>query len=707
MNQSYLSRSNVDELYGYMKNVIQTKKEINLDQDPKYRKVLKKMMGIIYKRHGASESTIRDLNALTVQKTGPYILDLISKDQPMLRNTAPNQMKNQTNTRIEPLAPANDDPLGLSLDSAFAQNDDILLQSLYERESDPQRAQLVTNTKNEKNTTGQDFQSRLQEIEKSRGYSNNNEQVKTIEEQQKEWRENIRKADDKAESEARSKHVVSRADEILSVISQDNVPSQNGEFNQNTPFDSSFNQIPVEQETPANRIDTISIDVPDASNANRIGMTIEEESEEEEEIEHEQQLKPGSSSQDVSLLQNSAIMQNLVDTLAGLKQALTEEEPEDQLMVGENVRIAPDSEEKIFTVILDTGNGHDPLVTGSTPGVYWDTVKFDLKDTLNFSTDVDVFLESLTINNPALASTGNMYLVVDFDFMNERSVSNNSNFRNRFVIPNENTSSSGANQIMKYHLKSNYIGRLTGTEKGSIRNITARFMNEEGNSAGALTQVTDRNSDVFAVKVSNPDGANPPTTTLEVTSGQEVQSALAPNDVIYTQDGVIIGTIDSVTDNDTVELTANPSVNLLATEKIFVSPYRTPVKFDSAQVSTTVSTVVNVNIFDIAAPTVAQIKSYGFKERITGSSGEVVERGTIARLADGTIVGEVTAISTGSLTFGEGIQNAVTVAGDENTTKPVLYTGYSTPVFSVNSKTNRVIMELILRERKESILTSN
>ena len=701
MNKSYLSRSNVDELYGYMKNVIQTKKQIDLDQYPKYRKVLKKMMGMIYDHNGMSTSTIRELNALTVQKTGPYILDLISKDQPMLRNAEPNQKRNQTNTRIEPLTHANDDPMGLSLDSAFSQNDDVLLQSLYERESDPQRAQLVTTTKNEKNTTGQDFQSRLQEIEKSRGYSNNNEQIATIEEQQKEWRENIRKADDKAESEARSRHVVSKAGEILSVISQDNAPSVNGEFNQNTPFDSNFNQIQVSPEKIVNRIDTISVNVPDASNANRIGMTIEEESEEEQEQQEQQNgVNP---SQDVTLLQNNSIMQTLVDTLAGLKQVLTEDEPEERLMVSENVRIAPESEEKIYTVILDTGNGHAPLVTGSTPGVYWDTVKYDLNDTLNFSTDVDVFLESLTINNPALAATGNMYLVVDFDFMNERSVSNNSNFRNRFVIPNENTSSSGANQIMKYHLKSNYIGRLTGTEKGSIRNITARFMNEEGNSAGVLTQVTDRNSDVFEVLTTNLSA----TPTLVVTSAQEVKSALAPNDVIYTQDGVIIGTVSSIPDNATIVLTANPSVNLLIKEKIFVSPYRTPVKFDLPKFSTTVSTDVDVNIFGIAAPTVAQIKSYGFKERITGSSGEVVERGTIARLADGTIVGEITAISAGSLTFGEGIQNAVTVAGNETTTLPVLYTSHSTPVFSVNSKTNRIIMELILRERKESILTSN
>lgn len=110
MNQSYLSRSNIDEIYGYMKNVIQTKKQIDLDTDPRYRKVLKKMMGMIYKHHGMSNSTIRDLNALTVKKSGPYILDLISKDQPMFRNSnlQTNQSKNITSTRIEPLTYASD-----------------------------------------------------------------------------------------------------------------------------------------------------------------------------------------------------------------------------------------------------------------------------------------------------------------------------------------------------------------------------------------------------------------------------------------------------------------------------------------------------------------------------------------------------------------------------------------------------------------------
>ena len=692
MEQSqYLSRSNVDEIYGYIKNVISNKKQINIDKDPKYRKVLKKMMGMVYKHHGMSGSTIRELNALTVQKTGPYLLDLISKDQPMLRNSNQRtQKQNVTTTKIEPLSVGNEDPLGMAFDSAFTGNDEELLQSLYERESDPQRAQIVTNNKQNSNNAPQDFQARLQELENSRGYSNSADSVKTIEEQQREWRENVRKADDKAESEAKSRHIVKEADQILSVISRDNVPLDNGEFNQNTPFDNKFNQLPVDAtNSNANKIETVIMDIPDASQANRIGLApvnqeVEEEEEEEEVVEEVEQ------SPQVLAVQNNAVMQNLIETLAGLKDALTEDEPEEQMIVGENVRIAPESEEKVFTVILDTGTGHAPLVKGSTTGVYWDTVTYDLKDTLNFAKDVDVFLESLTINNPALSGTGNMYLVVDFDFMNERSISNNSNFRNRFVIPNENTSSSGANQIMKYHLKSNYIGRLTGTEKGSIRNIVARFMNEDGEvTRGNLKQLEIENGTKVTFQSIS---------SATITTDQTVHNvAIFADEQIFTRDGTLIGTVSSTSGTDIV-LSATPTVNLIADEPLYYKAGRTEISINGAKLSGVTSLTVDKNS---SAASANDIQAEGITKRITdSSSGEIVKRGTILYTPKGSIIGEVTEIAANTITLDEGIE--VNLA--DNTP---LYTLPSMPVFHSNSKSNRVIMELIFRERKESILTSN
>ena len=690
MEQSqYLSRSNVDEIYGYIKNVISNKKKINIDKDPKYRKVLKKMMGMVYKHHGMSGSTIRELNALTVQKTGPYLLDLISKDQPMLRNSNQRtQKQNVTTNKIEPLNVGNEDPIGMAFDSAFTGNDEELLQSLYERESDPQRAQIITNNKQNSNAP-QDFQERLQELENSRGYSNSVDSVKTIEEQQREWRENVRKADDKAESEAKSRHIVKEADQILSVISRDNVPLDNGEFNQNTPFDNKFNQLPVDAtNSNANKIETVIMDIPDASQANRIGLASVNQEEGEEVVEEE--VEEVEESPQVLAVQNNSVMQNLIETLTGLKDALTEDEPEEQMIVGENVRIAPESEEKVFTVILDTGTGHAPLVKGSTSGVYWDTVTYDLKDTLNFAKDVDVFLESLTINNPALSGTGNMYLVVDFDFMNERSISNNSNFRNRFVIPNENTSSSGANQIMKYHLKSNYIGRLTGTEKGSIRNIVARFMNEDGEvTRGSLKQLEI--DDGTKVTFQSIAGA-------VITTNQTIDNvAIFAGEQIFTRDGTLIGTVSSTSTTD-ITLSAVPTVTLIANEPLYYKAGRTEISINGAKLSGNTSFTVDKNGNTVTAN---EIQAQGITKRITDtSSGEIIKRGTILYTPKGSIIGEVTEIAVNTITLDEGIE--VNLA--DNTP---LYTLPSMPVFHSNSKSNRVIMELIFRERKESILTSN
>ena len=255
----------------------------------------------------------------------------------------------------------------------------------------------------------------------------------------------------------------------------------------------------------------------------------------------------------------------------------------------------------------------------ATTGVYWDEVRYDLKDTLNFAKDVDVFLESLTINNPALSGTGNMYLVVDFDFMNERSISNNSNFRNRFVIPNENTSSSGANQIMKYHLKSNYIGRLTGTEKGSIRNIVARFMNEDGEvTRGNLKQLEIENGTKVTFQSIS---------SATITTDQTVHNvAIFADEQIFTRDGTLIGTVSSTSGTDIV-LSATPTVNLIADEPLYYKAGRTEISINGAKLSGVTSLTVDKNS---SAASADNIQAEGITKRITdSSSGEIVKRGTI------------------------------------------------------------------------------
>ena len=72
---------------------------------------------------------------------------------------------------------------------------------------------------------------------------------------------------------------------------------------------------------------------------------------------------------------------------------------------------------------------------------------------------LDVYLESITINNPAQSTTSsNTYIVIDIAEFNIKTNSNNPFIQDKFIIPNENIESSG--KVMKHHLKSNYIAQV-------------------------------------------------------------------------------------------------------------------------------------------------------------------------------------------------------------------------------------------------------
>ena len=281
-----------------------------------------------------------------------------------------------------------------------------------------------------------------------------------------------------------------------------------------------------------------------------------------------------------------------------------------------------------------------------------------------------------------------MYLVVDFDFMNERSVSNNSNFRNRFVIPNENTITSGANQIMKYHLKSNYIGRLTGTEKGSIRNITARFMNEDGEvNRGTLKQLSINTGTLVTFQ----SIAGATITTSEIVE----DIAIHIGEQIFSRDGTLIGTVSSATGADIV-LTAAPTIVLIQNEPLYYKAGRTEITVNGAILSGVTTISVDKNGGDAS---VNDIQSDGIIKQIV-NNGVIIQRGAILYTPEGYTIGEVTNIAINTITIGNGTE--VNLANNTP-----IYILPSMPVFHSNSKSNRVIMELIFRERKESILTSN
>ena len=135
-------------------------------------------------------------------------------------------------------------------------------------------------------------------------------------------------------------------------------------------------------------------------------------------------------------------------------------------------------------IVIDTGLPTDPNSLGgniksnlnssaddirvrSTTGNYWDEFVVDFLEPITIDKRSEVFLESLIIKNAQVADT-TPYFIMEIDAFNIKSISNNPKMNNKFVIPNENTTS-GGEAIMKYNLKSNYVALINPTKLSSLK----------------------------------------------------------------------------------------------------------------------------------------------------------------------------------------------------------------------------------------------
>ena len=60
----------------------------------------------------------------------------------------------------------------------------------------------------------------------------------------------------------------------------------------------------------------------------------------------------------------------------------------------------------------------------------------------------------------------------------------------KFVLPNENTESSGGAKMMKYHLKSNFVAIVNPI---TLRSLTFKITNENGDVVDPNTNFTNLN----------------------------------------------------------------------------------------------------------------------------------------------------------------------------------------------------------------------
>jgi hypothetical protein len=578
-----------------------------------------------------------------------------------------------------------------------------------------------------------------------------------------------------------------------------------------------------------NTFETLDYLVNDASldqltpNANE---TTEEGAEEatEETLEEKETFVNNLSPSLLERKKQTKMLEELVEAFE-LVETFQNQEKENKLETGEVSN--RDKTESVKTLVLDTGTGFKPLCENLTPNTFWNKVKYTLTEPMIFGGQTDVYLESLTINNPAQANnTDNLYFCLEFKFQKDSSIGYSTfsnkgkitfggnvgtrtfdHMNNKFVLPNENTSGSGDNKIMKYRLKSNYVGICNVTK---IKDITVTFTNENGDSIQVgknITHVVNKALRFEEFNVVN-NVAQGTTTAFEIDTkllvdlggGASIDPSIYYYQAFKKSDGTEVGRITAYSDEDitatpgdptTLTMVAGTLVALTAGDTLIFS--RTPTNItvrNNVSIGTTTAFEISHTTFGLLtkeriynkngvevgivtqisdtgapnyfstltisagtsiglsagdelffAPGRAEFNFYGDKP--IGSADEVERAipddgeyrgvrlqdftGTYGKKADleangllpgvtlynkdGKPLGIIDSVEVrlsdpgptepkaGALFFRNGLQTSLLSGGEP------IYKSPPRAVFADNSKTNRVIMELIFRERKENILT--
>ena len=318
---------------------------------------------------------------------------------------------------------------------------------------------------------------------------------------------------------------------------------------------------------------------------------------------------------------------------------------------------------------LDNISENTPAIVNYSNN-YWNHFKVNLQEEFHIDKLSDVYLESFTINNPAQSTDyNNLYVVIDIDEFNIKTSTNNQFMKDKFVLPNENTATSGSNKIFKYHLKSNYVATVNPKK---LTSLTFKITNENNESVGinfsnAISDVNNHSSQ---------DGYVAGELNVGVTSSTN----FSIYDAVYNGNKKFIGVISGVHNKD-----ANPHIHfinkthipLIYGEKLYVAS------------STIRTSVFSAALTEIGGTTITVDDGDGNNSNAVNdfSVGDKVY------LGNGALLGTLSAVGATLLTFEEGIKHHV-----PNNVR--MYTQSPIPkVFSSDSEFNKIIMEFVFITR--------
>ena len=645
-SNNFLNHDNFSYLINFVFNEIKQKTEQDISSNKKYVSILKKLIQTIYNKNINKKVSTEFLNNLVIDKCIPFIINQLNKD-PSLNKTKTKTNKKYNFSNLELINdPSNvtsnvtgissrDTKIDYSTKMQELENDRSYQGAPKQNEFEKNRIKnnideiIGKNSNDEADIDNTDILKKMQELQNERGYQTPTPTIEPFENRN---------------SNSNSNSNIELDSTILSKLYSQN--SQNSPANY--PYDNDDN----DNDNDTNSINNYSSSL---NPMKRMEMTISDATNEI----------------------NNDDEDNGIDDLKNLEKQRFNKENRKEFS---QKTLLPTNyiydRTKKFVLTIDVANNLPNVSqtpTSSIPAIenlsnsFWNNFKVNLVEPLVIDSTYDVYLESITVNNPARASNNsNLNFVIDISEFNIKTNTNNIFMKDKFVIPNENTTGTGDNKIMKYHLKSNYIASINATK---LTSLTFKITNEDNETVNITNDNTINTAAAATATVNNVGGY-----TASTPTGINVNFATLNNiiigDSLYNNKNQLVGLVTIVDDNPPNIITFGTPpgtlVPLVHNEVLYLSNLKT---------TTTVNGAVNPGP-TITLTVADNTNTFNVDDKVY--------------LGDGQFVGQVSNINGNVLTFTGGVQCIV----------PDGFSLYSGPsVFNTNSSTNRMIMEFILISR--------
>ena len=681
MNNNFLDTNNFKYLINFVFNDIKQKTHYDISNNNKYINIFKKLVQTIHKKNMNKRVSKEYLNNLVIDKCVPFIIKQLEKENTKIQS---HEQRDITISNRPMTSKYSKQP---NKQNQMNQPNDFSYLTLNNQEN-----VIVDNVAGISSRNGEkiDYSSRLKEFQEDRGYDNgsnmkNPNQLSNVNEL---IGGNNNNTEDKIDIMKKMQELQNERNYVEQNTNMNNFDSNNNTqnirnneqlnqvTNQNVEIDNSFlqqlyanNANNANNTNNANNANNNENDPTNELLLNKLSNNYLEDVDggDNELVSSYQNLELNiiDKSNNNKLPQYNSNIDNLVEEQDSSKKEENNNELKQQIWQSTNFNYG----RKKRILCIDVSNNletiaKDKPAIDNISGNYWSNFRVNLKEDFIIDKVSDIYLESITINRPAQANNfSNLYYVIDIDEFNIKTNTNNTFMADKFIIPNENTESFGNNKIMKYHKKSNYVAQINPTKLSSL---TFSITNENNETVN-----TSINADSTTTVVAFTPSGN--TGTINING---YGTNLHKNDAVYNGNNNLVGILTADGTTNAITFGGGTLVDLGASEKLFLSSFKTNVLIKHADGYSIGDTSLTVDTVDATTKFSKNSNVY---------------------LGNGNFVGKVTEVSG---TFEAEQQDTITIGDGTQihlSDNDILYNGNPLPtVFSSNSKANRMIMEFVL-----------